>query len=91
MSAFVCDAIALAWEEDRRIHYPDADEIPMLIDSVGSAERLLPFVALCIGHRKLSQASSCQSPPFPVIAISRETQGRRSNSKEFTPFDFLHP
>ncbi len=26
-SAFVCDAIALAWEEDRRSRYPDAEEI----------------------------------------------------------------
>jgi hypothetical protein len=32
-SAFVCDAIALAWEEDRRVHYPDATELVLTFDS----------------------------------------------------------
>ncbi len=35
-SAFVCDAIALAWEEDRRAHYPDAEEILLLFDAGGA-------------------------------------------------------
>ena len=35
-SAFVCDAIALAWEEDRQAHYPDAEEILLTFDAGGA-------------------------------------------------------
>ncbi len=35
-SAFVCDAIALAWEEDRRVHYSDATELVLTFDSGGA-------------------------------------------------------
>ena len=43
-SAFVCDAIALAWEEDRRAHYPDAEEILLTFDAGGAnAVRSLRF------------------------------------------------
>lgn len=35
-SAFVCDAIALVWEEDRRLRYPDADEIMLTFDAGGA-------------------------------------------------------
>jgi hypothetical protein len=43
-SAFVCDAIALAWQEDRRAHYPDAEEILLLFDAGGAnAARSLRF------------------------------------------------
>jgi len=35
-SAFVCDAIALAWEEDRRARYPDAEEIVLTFDAGGA-------------------------------------------------------
>lgn len=35
-SAFVCDAIALAWEEDRHAHYPDAEEILLTFDAGGA-------------------------------------------------------
>ncbi len=35
-SAFVCEAIALAWEEDRRAHYPEAEEILLLCDAGGA-------------------------------------------------------
>ncbi len=34
--AFVCDAIALAWEEDRRSRYPDAEEILLTFDAGGA-------------------------------------------------------
>jgi hypothetical protein len=43
-SAFVCDAIALAWQEDRRAHYPDAAEMLLLCDAGGAnAARSLRF------------------------------------------------
>jgi hypothetical protein len=43
-SAFVCDAIALAWEEDRQARYPDAREIVLTFDSGGAnAARSLRF------------------------------------------------
>lgn len=43
-SAFVCDAIALAWAEDRRPRYPDAEEIVLTFDSGGAnAARSLRF------------------------------------------------
>ncbi len=43
-SAFVCDAIALAWQEDGRAHYPDAEEILLLFDAGGAnAARSLRF------------------------------------------------
>jgi hypothetical protein len=43
-SAFVCDAIALAWEEDRQACYPDAEEIVLTFDSGGAnAARSLRF------------------------------------------------
>jgi hypothetical protein len=35
-SAFVCDAIALVWEEDRRLRYPDANEIMLTFDAGGA-------------------------------------------------------
>lgn len=35
-SAFVCDAIALAWEEDRHADYPGAEEILLLFDAGGA-------------------------------------------------------
>ena len=35
-SAFVCEAIALAWEEDRRAHCPEAEEILLLCDAGGA-------------------------------------------------------
>ena len=35
-SAFVCDAIALAWEEDRRAHYPNATELVLTFDCGGA-------------------------------------------------------
>jgi hypothetical protein len=35
-SAFICDAIALAWEEDRRERYPKAKEIVLLFDAGGA-------------------------------------------------------
>jgi len=35
-SAFVCDAIALAWQEDRRHHYPHAREILLTFDAGGA-------------------------------------------------------
>lgn len=34
--AFVCDAIALAWEEDRKARYPDTDEIMLTFDAGGA-------------------------------------------------------
>lgn len=43
-SAFVCDAIALAWEEDRAARYPDAQEIVLTFDCGGAnAARSLRF------------------------------------------------
>jgi hypothetical protein len=43
-SAFVCDAIALAWEEDRQAHYPNATEILLTFDCGGAnAARSLRF------------------------------------------------
>ena len=43
-SAFVCDAIALAWTEDRQVRYPDAEEIVLTFDSGGAnAARSLRF------------------------------------------------
>jgi hypothetical protein len=35
-SAFVCDAIALAWEQDRCARYPDAEEIVLTFDAGGA-------------------------------------------------------
>ena len=34
--AFVCDAIALAWEEDRKARYLDAEEILSTLDVGGT-------------------------------------------------------
>jgi hypothetical protein len=43
-SAFVCDAIALAWEEDRHARYSSAEEIVLTFDSGGAnAARSLRF------------------------------------------------
>lgn len=43
-SAFVCDAIALAWEEDRAAHYPHSAEIVLTFDCGGAnAARSLRF------------------------------------------------
>jgi hypothetical protein len=43
-SAFVCDAIALAWEEDRHARYSDAEEIVLTFDAGGvNAARSLRF------------------------------------------------
>ena len=43
-SAFVCDAIALAWEEDRQARYPNATEILLTFDCGGAnAARSLRF------------------------------------------------
>ena len=43
-SAFVCDAIELAWVEDRHLHYPDAEEIVLTFDCGGAnAARSLRF------------------------------------------------
>jgi hypothetical protein len=43
-SAFVCDAIELAWVEDRHLRYPDAEEIVLTFDSGGAnAARSLRF------------------------------------------------
>jgi hypothetical protein len=43
-SAFVCDAIALAWEEDRAAHYPHTQEIILTFDCGGAnAARSLRF------------------------------------------------
>ena len=43
-SAFVCDAIALVWEEDRAARYPDAEEIVLTFDSGGAnAARSIRF------------------------------------------------
>ena len=43
-SAFVCDAIALAWEEDRQARYANATEIVLTFDSGGAnATRSLRF------------------------------------------------
>jgi hypothetical protein len=43
-SAFVCDAIALAWQEDRQAHYPNATEILLTFDCGGAnAARSLRF------------------------------------------------
>jgi len=43
-SAFVCDAIALAWEEDRAAHYPHTQEILLTFDCGGAnAARSLRF------------------------------------------------
>jgi hypothetical protein len=35
-SAFVCDAIALAWEEDHATRYPNAEEVVLTFDSGGA-------------------------------------------------------
>jgi hypothetical protein len=43
-SAFVCDAIALAWEEDRHARYSNAEEIVLTFDAGGAnAARSLRF------------------------------------------------
>lgn len=34
--AFVCDAIALVWEEDRKARYPEAEEIMLTFDAGGA-------------------------------------------------------
>jgi hypothetical protein len=43
-SAFICDSIALAWEQDRQARYPDAEEIVLTFDCGGAnAARSLRF------------------------------------------------
>jgi hypothetical protein len=49
-SAFVCDAIALAWVEDRCRRYPDAEEIVLTFDAGGAnAVRSLRFKEDLVG------------------------------------------
>jgi len=43
-SAFVCDTIALAWQEDRAEHYPHVQEVLLTFDAGGAnAARSLRF------------------------------------------------
>lgn len=66
-SAFICDAIALAWLEDRQAHYPDAEEIVLTFDAGGAnAARSLRFKedAIALSARLGMPLRIAHYPPY---------------------------
>jgi len=66
-SEFVCDAIALAWEEDCGARYPDAEEILLLFDAGGAnAARSLRFKedAVALAKRLGRRLRIAHYPPY---------------------------
>jgi hypothetical protein len=66
-SAFVCDAIALAWEQDRHARYPDAQEIFLTFDAGGAnAVRSLRFKEdlLALSERLGLRLRIAHYPPY---------------------------
>ncbi|WP_295430852.1 ISAzo13 family transposase [uncultured Thiodictyon sp.] len=66
-SEFICDAIALAWEEHLQARYPDAEEILLLMDAGGAnAARSLRFKedALALAMRVGRCLRIAHYPPY---------------------------